>query len=69
MANIYAPLTLPANLNAMPIDYSTKLRQFGGDDDYTARQHIQWFKDFYDLNEVDHEDVNETFCTKSKNIC
>ena len=57
MANRYAPLALPANLNAMPVDYSTKIRQFGGDDDYTARQHIQWFKYFCDLNEVDHEDV------------
>ena len=26
MANRYAPLALPANLNAMPIDYSSKIK-------------------------------------------
>ena len=41
----------------MPADYSTKIKQFGDDEAYTGRQHIQWFKDFCDLNEVDNEDV------------
>lgn len=58
MANMYAPLVLPANLNDMPIDYSTKIKQFGDDEAYTARQHVQWFKDFCDLSEVDDDDVN-----------
>ena len=58
MANRYAPLALPANLNAMPVDYSTKIKQFGDDEAYTARQHIQWFKDYCNLNEADNEDVN-----------
>ena len=57
MANRYAPLVLPANLNPMRADYGTKIKQFGGEDDYTVRQHIQWFKDFCELNEIDHEDV------------
>ena len=29
MANRYAPLALPANLNAMPVDYSTKTNSLG----------------------------------------
>jgi hypothetical protein len=57
MASRYAPLVLPANLNPMLADYGTKIKQFGGEDDYTVRQHIQWFKDFCELNEIDHEDV------------
>jgi hypothetical protein len=57
MANRYAPLVLPTNLNPMAADYGTKIKQFGGDDDYTVKQHIQWFKDFCELNELDHEDV------------
>jgi hypothetical protein len=57
MANRYAPLVLPANLNAMPTDYSTKIKQFGDDEAYTARQHVQWFKDFCDLLEVVDDDV------------
>ena len=55
MANRYAPLALPTNLNAMPVDYNTKIKQFGADEAYTARQHKQWFKDFCDLLEIDHE--------------
>ena len=57
MAYRYAPLVLLANLNPMPADYGTKIKQFGGEDDYTVRKHIQWFKDFCELNEIDHEDV------------
>lgn len=57
MENRYAPLILPAVLNQMPVDYSKSVKQFGGDDDYTAKQHVQWFKDYYELNEIDHEDV------------
>ena len=57
MANRYAPLSLPANLNAMPVDYNTKIKQFGDDGTYTASQHIQWFKDFCDLQELDNNDV------------
>ena len=37
MANRYAPLVLPANLNAMPADYSTKIKKFGDDEAYTTR--------------------------------
>lgn len=57
MANRYAPLSLLANLNAMPADYSTKIKQFGDDGAYTTSQRIQWFKDFCDLEEVDNDDV------------
>ena len=57
MENRYAPLVLPAVLNQMPTDYSKSIKQFGGDDDYTAKQHVQWFKDYCELNEIDHEDV------------
>ena len=46
MDNRYAPLSLPRNLNAMPTDYSSKIIQFGVDEAYTAKQHVQWFKDF-----------------------
>ena len=62
MANRYAPLALPTNLNAMSVDYNTKIKQFGDDEAYTARQHVQWFKDFCDLLEEDNEDVIMRFC-------
>ena len=40
MANRYAPLALPANLNAMPANYGTKIKQFWADEAYTAKQHV-----------------------------
>ena len=40
MENRYAPLVLPAILNQMPIGYNQRIKQFGGDDDYIAKQHV-----------------------------
>ena len=68
MANRYAPLVLLANLNAMPVDYSTKIKQFGDDESYTARKHVQWFKDFCDLVEVDDDDVNMRLFAQSLKV-
>lgn len=57
MANRYVPLALLANLNVMPTNYNSKIKQFGADEAYTAKQHVQWFKDFRDLLEIYHEDL------------
>ena len=57
MKNRYAPLILPTVLNQIPADYNKSIKQFGGDDDYTTKQHVQWFKYYCELNEIDHEDV------------
>ena len=65
MANRYAPLALPTNLNAMLVDYNTKIKQFGDDGTYTAFQHVQWFKDFCDLEEVDNYDVKMRLFSQS----
>ena len=46
MANRYAPLALPTNLNAMPADYNTKIRQFGDDEAYTTRHQYSGLKTF-----------------------
>ena len=40
MENRYAPLVRPAVLNQMPTDYSKSIKQFGGVDDYTTKQHV-----------------------------
>lgn len=68
MVNRYAPLALPANLNTMPADYNSKIKQFGVDEAYTAKQHFQWFKDFYGLLEIDHEDVHMSIFVESLKI-
>ena len=57
MEKIYAPLILLVNLNDMPDNYDSKIKQFGAEDINSTQQHIDWCKYFYDLTEVDEEDV------------
>ena len=65
MANKYAPLVLPTNLNAMPDNYDSKIKQFGAEDKYFSQHHIDYFKDFCDLTEVDEEDVQMRLFSQS----
>lgn len=57
MANRYAPLHLPNVLHPMLVDYQSKITQFWEDGDSTAQQHVDWFRDFVELHEIDEEDV------------
>jgi len=47
MANRYAPLILPAQLGAMPVDYQSKIVQFDGTGHYTAQQHVNKITDYF----------------------
>ena len=58
MANRHAPLNLPVDLNAMPDNYHQKIKPFGVVGDFSAQQHVDWFKYFCDLTEIDEEDVH-----------
>ena len=53
----YAPLVLPTQLHDLPRAYSQRIRTFGAEGDITARQHLDKFNDFCDLEEVDYEDA------------
>ena len=57
MANIYALLALPIIFNPMPDNYNQRIKQFGEEGDFIAHQHVDWFQDFVDLEEVDEGDV------------
>ena len=57
MANIYSPLTLLSALNPMLDCYNQRIKQFGADGDLTSQQHVDWFQDFKDIEEVDEDDV------------
>lgn len=57
MADRYAPLVLPAALHQMPNGYNERIKQFGGDGELTAQQHVDWLQDFTDLEEVDEDDL------------
>jgi hypothetical protein len=53
----YAPLVLAAPLHNMPQDYQTMIPQFDGTGSLNAQQHVDKMNDFFDLQEVDEEDV------------
>lgn len=54
----FAPLTLPQVLNDMPADYQSKIPLFDGTpQNITAQQHVDKMVDFFDLHEIDEENV------------
>jgi len=57
MATRYAPLVLPQNLDAMPADYQRKIPLFDATQGIIVQQHVDRMNDFYDLHEVDEENV------------
>jgi len=61
MAARFAPLALPQNLHDMPADYQSKIPMFDGTpQSVSAQQHIDRMATFFDLYEIDEEDV--TMC-------
>lgn len=58
MAAQFAPLALPQNLHDMPPDYQSKIPMFDGTpQSVSAQQHIDKMSTFFDLYEIDEEDV------------
>lgn len=58
MAARFAPLALPQNLHDMPADYQSKIPMFDGTpQSVTAQQHVDKMTTFFDLYELDEEDV------------
>jgi hypothetical protein len=56
--NRYKPLDLPPILHDLPANYTNNLPRFDGENaNITAEKHIQRFKDFLDLYEVEVDDV------------
>jgi len=63
--NRLAPLQLPTNLHDLPQGYSQRLKQFHGERGYSAEEHLGWFSDWVDLEEVDHDDVKVILFSQS----
>ena len=57
MAAQYAPLVLPQNLDSMSADYQSKIPLFDGTKGITTQQHVDKMNDFFDLHEIDEENV------------
>ena len=53
----FSPLSLPAALHDLPLNYAQRIALYDGDGNVSARYHVGKFDDFIDLEEVDHEDV------------
>jgi len=63
MAAWFAPLVLPQVLDDMPSDYESKIPFFDGTpNSITAQQHVDQMADFYELHEINEENVAETLC-------
>lgn len=57
MENIYTTLVFPANPGAMPQDYQIKITPFDGSGTYTAQQHTKKMTDYFEIYEIDADDV------------
>ncbi len=54
----YAPPLLPQNLYDMPTDYQSNISLFNATQSIIAQQHVNRMNDFFDLHEVDAENVS-----------
>jgi hypothetical protein len=57
MVAIYAPLVFVAPLHDTPQDYQMRLPQFNGIGSLNSQQHVNKMNDYFDLQEVDEDDV------------
>jgi hypothetical protein len=57
MATRFSPLVLPAQLHDLPQNYNQRIKSFDVEENVSSQRHLDWFNDFVDLEEVDHEDV------------
>ena len=53
----FYPLALPVVLHDLPKNYAQIISLYDGEGKFTARQHVDRFDDFIDLEEVDDDDV------------
>ena len=65
MENRYAPLVLSAQLHPMLADYQSKIFLFDATGHYTAQQHVDKMSNFFELHEIDEEDVQMRLFTQT----
>ena len=57
MAVKFAPLAFPTPWHDLAQNYNQRIRSFDVEDNVSSQRHLDWFNDFVDLEEVDHEDA------------
>ena len=62
---MFAPLAFPTVLHDLPLSYSQRIYLYDGEENFTARQHMDRFEDFIDLEEVDHDDAKMRLFSQS----
>ena len=66
MVTRFAPFALPVVLHDLPQNYAQIISLYDGDGNFTAKQHVDIFDDFIDLEEVDDDDdVNMSLFAQS----
>ena len=53
----FSPILLPVVLHDLPWGHAKKLKQFKGERGYSAEEHLEWFSDWINLEEINHEDI------------
>ena len=61
----FAPILLPNVIYVLPQGYAQKLKQFTRERGYSTEEHLGWFADWTNLEEVDHEDVKVRLFSQS----
>ena len=56
MASMFSPLDLLAQLHDLPQNYSQRIKSYDAEENASAWKYLDWLNDFFDLDEVDHED-------------
>jgi hypothetical protein len=57
MASRFSPLALPSQLHDFPQNYNQRTKLYDAEGNNSAQKHLDWFNDFVDQEEVDHEDA------------
>ena len=65
MENRFVPLQLLVFIHDLPLGYSQRLKQFNGERGYSAEEHLGWFSDWINLEEIDHEDIKVRLFSQS----
>lgn len=65
VASRFDPLILPQNLDAMHADYQSKIPLFDATQGITTQQHVNQMNDFFNLHEIDEENVTMRLFVKS----
>jgi hypothetical protein len=53
----FPPLVLPAQLHDLPREYNIRIKLYDAEGSVSAQNHLDWFNDFIDLEEVDFADA------------